>query len=725
MMGSVNVQPLSLNLSNVVEKDPNVPSPPPTPTNGLMRNLSVTSLRRTNSTERKEQTGDVINIETPNPSHLYWVPAEQHPEIAPAEFNYWLEEHAFNSDRRPRIRRRRSVLSVSYTPDDIEAEEEPMGDDDQSKDDQAKDSVETTLAILESRSETHEDNSVLDHEEEEEEEEVDTSRKDRIRRSLSLNLPIISEQSDHINVFDRNSSPFDASRVLVPKADSSLLRRGARTKIRRNSTMDSISASSHDEPNAGRPTRKRSRNASAGTGSDVSRIGMVPPGGISLQDAPVIFIEDEPIQEEPTNIIISPPQNNNTNRVAGPRTSSLPSASMRDMLADKLKADSQPVVDATPSNIPIAADTPSTNELTLPKAPSPSPSTSTGRKSTWSRLFLRAADDSNKTKRNTVTKSEVVEERPLSVPETLSPSSTRSTSPAPSESLASASGRKFGSLSSLFSRASVRPAGSKTDTNSNKVASATKVASKKVPPLPKRLPIHVERAIYRLSHMKLANPRRPLQHQVLISNFMFWYLSIVDASKANNSNGEMVTAAAAAAVSPELDGFDKKGKKINKFVAAGKKRRQEIIQNKQRKVALAHERMGGRRSETVIPAVQYDKQVLRHHPLPHVGPRGPLMTPQQYIGTASAPTGFVVPQQYLHPATKPSSEGESDGEDDEEDDEDDDEDDNVQWPLPPKAPSHTPPLDLHPAHLGSFGMDMIKLDDEEDDVPLALYRKSH
>jgi Activator of mitotic machinery Cdc14 phosphatase activation C-term len=500
--------------------------------------------------------------------------------------------------------------------------------------------------------------------------------------------------------------------------------------------MDSISASSHDEPNSERPTRKRSRNASAGTGSDGRRIGMVPPGGISLQDAPVILIEDEPIQEEPTSIIISPPPpaetpQNNTNRVAGPRTSSLPNATLRDMLAEKLKADSQPVVDTTttniPSNIPIVADTPSTNELTLPKAPSPSPSTSTGRKSTWSRLFLRAADDSNKTKRNKAdTKPEVVEERPqpLPAPEVLSPSppSTRSTSPALSESLASASGRKFGSLSSLFSRASVRPAGSKTDTNSSKVASAHKVASKKVPPLPKRLPIHVERAIYRLSHQKLANPRRPLQHQVIISNFMFWYLSIVDASNAHHNNsGEVATAAAA---SPEQEGHDKKGKKVNKFVAAGKKRRQEIIQNKQRKVALAHERMGGRRSETVIPTVQYDKQVSMHHPLPHVGPRGPLMTPQQYIGTASAAsTGFVVPQQYLHPATKPSSEGESDGEDDEEED-----DENVQWPLPPKVSSQPSLLDLHPGHLGAFGselIDMIKLDDEEDDVPLALYRKSH
>ncbi|KEI37744.1 uncharacterized protein L969DRAFT_78073 [Mixia osmundae IAM 14324] len=43
-----------------------------------------------------------------------------------------------------------------------------------------------------------------------------------------------------------------------------------------------------------------------------------------------------------------------------------------------------------------------------------------------------------------------------------------------------------------------------------------------------RLPIHVERAIYRLSHIKLANPRRPLYEQVLISNLMFWYLGVIN-----------------------------------------------------------------------------------------------------------------------------------------------------------------------------------------------------
>ncbi|KAI7874049.1 hypothetical protein K492DRAFT_241049 [Lichtheimia hyalospora FSU 10163] len=41
-----------------------------------------------------------------------------------------------------------------------------------------------------------------------------------------------------------------------------------------------------------------------------------------------------------------------------------------------------------------------------------------------------------------------------------------------------------------------------------------------------RLPLHIERAIYHLSHVKLTNPKRPLHHQVMISNFMFWYLSI-------------------------------------------------------------------------------------------------------------------------------------------------------------------------------------------------------
>lgn len=43
-----------------------------------------------------------------------------------------------------------------------------------------------------------------------------------------------------------------------------------------------------------------------------------------------------------------------------------------------------------------------------------------------------------------------------------------------------------------------------------------------------RFPVHVERAIYRLSHLKLADPKRPLKQQVLLSNFMYSYLNLVN-----------------------------------------------------------------------------------------------------------------------------------------------------------------------------------------------------
>ncbi|KAH3675490.1 hypothetical protein WICPIJ_009346, partial [Wickerhamomyces pijperi] len=43
-----------------------------------------------------------------------------------------------------------------------------------------------------------------------------------------------------------------------------------------------------------------------------------------------------------------------------------------------------------------------------------------------------------------------------------------------------------------------------------------------------RFPVHVERALYRLSHLKLANPKRALRQQVLLSNFMYAYLNLVN-----------------------------------------------------------------------------------------------------------------------------------------------------------------------------------------------------
>ncbi|GMF08372.1 unnamed protein product [Ambrosiozyma monospora] len=63
-----------------------------------------------------------------------------------------------------------------------------------------------------------------------------------------------------------------------------------------------------------------------------------------------------------------------------------------------------------------------------------------------------------------------------------------------------------------------------------------------------RYPVHVERAIYRLSHLKLADPKRPLCQQVLLSNFMYAYLNLVNHTLFLQSQEEEAEAEAEAGV---------------------------------------------------------------------------------------------------------------------------------------------------------------------------------
>lgn len=89
--------------------------------------------------------------------------------------------------------------------------------------------------------------------------------------------------------------------------------------------------------------------------------------------------------------------------------------------------------------------------------------------------------------------------------------------------------------------------GGQSGSGSGREHAAAPGASRYVPPISPqfmgadgsyaRYPIHVERAIYRLSHIKLANPRRPLYEQVLISNLMFWYLGVINKTQSPGSSG--------------------------------------------------------------------------------------------------------------------------------------------------------------------------------------------
>ncbi|KAI9270864.1 hypothetical protein BY458DRAFT_456168 [Sporodiniella umbellata] len=146
----------------------------------LQRKLSQSS---TEGDVRKE----VINIAITDPSHLFWVPASQHPEIAPTEFENYVDAHEFMV-RKKSVKRRQSVLSVYFTAND------------------SKEPSEQQTKLL--------------------------------RRSVSMQLPNANErhQLPEFLVFDRHSSPLDESQAIVPKAADgrALHRRGARTHFRKN-----------------------------------------------------------------------------------------------------------------------------------------------------------------------------------------------------------------------------------------------------------------------------------------------------------------------------------------------------------------------------------------------------------------------------------------------------------------------------------------------------------
>ncbi|CAJ0909285.1 17838_t:CDS:2, partial [Entrophospora sp. SA101] len=103
------------------------------------------------------------------------------------------------------------------------------------------------------------------------------------------------------------------------------------------------------------------------------------------------------------------------------------------------------------------------------------------------------------------------------------------------------------------------------------------------------------RAIYRLSHIKLANPRRPLHEQVLISNMMFWYLSLIN--KQQMEHGENNNPNVQHAQKETLKAKSKMGKSI------GERKRRKADK---KAAAEARRRGGGSNAEIAYKAPQYD-----------------------------------------------------------------------------------------------------------------------
>jgi hypothetical protein len=183
-----------------------------------------------------------------------------------------------------------------------------------------------------------------------------------------------------------------------------------------------------------------------------------------------------------------------------------------------------------------------------------------------------------------------------------------------------------------------------------------------------RYPIHVERAIYRLSHIKLANPRRPLYEQVLISNLMFWYLGVINKAQAATQSSDSQTAEKEA---QEKEQKDKEAKEKAEKEKLEKEQKEKELEAKKRESpkrgSLTKTPAGGaspgRRAEMPIKGPQYEmqQQVMQKEyngfngqgppgrPPMQNGPNGqPYPSPPRGPGSPQ-PQQFPQHQQQYHP----------------------------------------------------------------------------
>ncbi|CAO3620514.1 unnamed protein product [Mucor fragilis] len=426
------------------------------------------------------------------------VPASQHPEIAPAEFEKYVDAHGLMI-RKKSVKRRQSVLSVYFTASDHQKLMEECDTAEAEKDRQA------ALSMLESKQHTYKESS-----DSEQEEEDTKKRKMMLRRSVSLHLPTTGEYPRNVPgllVFDRNSSPLDESRALVPKGDRPLLRRGARTNFKRNSSLTAPQRNRKSESDSIDSLRRLDEDGDSNIvrSTSAERITLSDALGeeTSTTNAEAVLLVEEPLP------MLSPVAENEEVRelcIATREEQSLASPSPP-----------APVVMARS----VSTSTASSNQ---------------SRKSAWSWAFW--SDEKSSKKNNKI------DPNATATTNTVNPSATTANAAATEDdkiadtttttptATGGNSNKRF-TLSSLFSRKS------KSNNNQSSASYTTNfdlfLDEQKKPPKDfqlnrmhmTRLPLHVERAIYKLSHVKLANPRRPLHEQVLISNQMFWYLSVI------------------------------------------------------------------------------------------------------------------------------------------------------------------------------------------------------
>ncbi|KAG5647436.1 hypothetical protein DXG03_009366 [Asterophora parasitica] len=575
------------------------PSPPaiyrqPTPSD----ESSQESASGSGTSSTSESSPTTPNNPADDPFHLFWVPASLHPEIAPAEFRAFLKEHARSpptsedgstspgrSDSLTAggsgLGRKKSMLSRQYKPDEhdgIENEQVvPLRRNRSSL--YTNRGPQLTINDLQKLEELAEEASTSD----------DPSRlRNVLRRSLSLNISPSAIGVDELTeMVDEADAP-----IIVPPPGQ-ILRRTARTKIRKPGLPGDGNGHRFGSSRRGAPSRSATAPVEPRTSSDFSSSdhgeslesnprGSRPFSEEGFNPRPESYSEETSIfdayvrsDEEsddphlpPVLITPSPPPMPVELPDVPPMSQSPPPApeALLEALGPVIHhpqpqhlLSSRPPVEqqlqGPPSRTPSPPEPTPTPPASTPAAPSPpaerpplshshsapartagtpSPPPANHRKEKDKKgLFGKWGGDKSgkKAKHKDKDKGQDTEEK---------------------EKDKDKDGGFFGSLfgGSKKKQDETPPPLLSPGHAGREAAQALLGASKSKsflnasgPALPglsaavgpnnySRYPIHVERAIYRLSHIKLANPRRPLYEQVLISNLMFWYLSVINKAPA-------------------------------------------------------------------------------------------------------------------------------------------------------------------------------------------------
>ncbi|KAK9718163.1 hypothetical protein K7432_005706 [Basidiobolus ranarum] len=446
-----------------------------------------------------------------NPSHLFWVPAHLHPEIAPYQFKAWLHKHSSAVNHtETTLTRRKSILSLhSYSGSDFASELTADG----------KKSTKPSL------------------------------NPSNLRRQLTVTTGMKIPR--HKDEADSERSAFNAPFLIQSIDLRPSLKRSARTKVRRNSVK-----STESRVHIIKPSLRKSKSVEGDisqTKDKDSDKGSSPEEGSSPEATPQES-ESEMSPESPVDDTSDIPMEleRNSSEDLSPSKNLPP------------RKDSLPILQNLDTSTPIIAEKSETIEK------QPVLGSSKKKNSSWSWFWGAEPSDTPAQK---VTKSKKLEKSRPSSPEDMSGkveeeetvkkkstkkkkvpsdsskkqgSSDTEIEPTSKEHIQSNNDQKikkpYSPILTFFSK-SKNKNNLNSQENGNSISDVSPIKLETISTKPRytnysRLPIHIERGIYRLSHIKLTNPRRPLLHQVLISNMMFWYLSVVSKQSSDPSIAE-------------------------------------------------------------------------------------------------------------------------------------------------------------------------------------------